>query len=200
LIILCQPDYTKKVDDPIATALRHAQHELRTVVATNKARKERIVAIARDRLGYQEYLDARDSIDKNISSTYSKQQRKDIPKVGKKKKKAAELAGNMNGNGDVTTAPPVPKPNPAALGLGPDDHNRLVMSEPLERLVKLRRQWVDEVGVAFERRETKSPGRIWGIPQKSVYEGIEEEARLQLERGTSVGGDERQGNLKRKAL
>jgi len=40
-----QPDYSEKVDDPIATALRQAQRELRTVVATNKARKERLAAI-----------------------------------------------------------------------------------------------------------------------------------------------------------
>ncbi|KAJ3524687.1 hypothetical protein NM688_g8518 [Phlebia brevispora] len=50
-----QPDYSEAVDDPIATALRHLQRELRTVVATNKARRARLAAIARDRLAYQEY-------------------------------------------------------------------------------------------------------------------------------------------------
>ena len=37
-----QPDFSEAVDDPIATALRHAQRELRTVVATNKARRARL--------------------------------------------------------------------------------------------------------------------------------------------------------------
>ncbi|KAG6849381.1 hypothetical protein H0H93_008935 [Arthromyces matolae] len=35
------PEFSEKVDDPIATALRQAQQELRKVVATNKARKAR---------------------------------------------------------------------------------------------------------------------------------------------------------------
>ena len=57
------------------------------VVATNQARKERLAAIARDRLGYQEYLELRDAIDKNITTLFSKLQKKDVPKLSKKKKK-----------------------------------------------------------------------------------------------------------------
>ncbi|KAF8188949.1 histone acetyltransferases subunit 3-domain-containing protein, partial [Pholiota molesta] len=75
------PDFTEKLDDPIATALREAQRELRKVVATNKARKPRLVDIARDRLGYQDYLELRDSIDKKITNLYTKLQKKDTPKL-----------------------------------------------------------------------------------------------------------------------
>ena len=60
------------MDDPIASALRQAQHELREVIATNKAHKVRLLAVAKDRLGYQEYVEAREALDKNILSWYTK--------------------------------------------------------------------------------------------------------------------------------
>lgn len=169
------PDYTDKVDDPIATALRKAQQELRIVMTTNKKRRERLTTIARDRLGYQEYLDLRDSIDKNISNTYTKLQRKDVPKLHRKKKdkdkdKKADMAMT---NGD--TKSPVPEVCPAALGLGPDEENRLVVSEQLRQLVETRRQWVDAVGSVFETKERECPGRIWGVPKTSVFDGIDDE-------------------------
>jgi transcriptional adapter 3 len=57
------------VDDPIATALRQVQQELRTVVATNKARKDQLAAIARDQLGFQDYLDLREAAKKGCPKT-----------------------------------------------------------------------------------------------------------------------------------
>ena len=84
------------MDDPIASALRQAQRELRAVVATNKARKARLLAIAKDRLGYQEYVEAREALDKNILALYSKLQKKDGPKVSKKKKGKHPSTGARN--------------------------------------------------------------------------------------------------------
>ncbi|KAG5639189.1 hypothetical protein H0H81_006093 [Sphagnurus paluster] len=170
------PDYAEKVDDPIATALRHAQRELRTVVATNKARKERLATIARDRLGYQEYLELRDSIDKNITTLYTKLQRKDAPKIAKKKKAhhKADPAGDTNG------VVPIPGPCPAALGLHTDDDMQLHVNEQLKQLVETRRQWVDTVGAVFEEKQREHPGWIYGFPQESVYAGIDEEVRAML--------------------
>ena len=86
------------MDDPIATALREAQRELRKVAATNKARKARLVSIACDRLGYQEYLEVRDSIDRNITTLYHKLQRKDVPKVSKKKNALQYLINELREN------------------------------------------------------------------------------------------------------
>ncbi|KAJ7765763.1 histone acetyltransferases subunit 3-domain-containing protein [Mycena metata] len=183
------PDYSEKVDDPIATALRHAQRELRTVVATNKARKSRLVSIARDRLGYQEYLELRDSIDRNIASAFTKLQKKNEPKLAKKKKKvdnsssaagtpvpgSGDAAGGSGANGVV---PPVPCP--AALGLGPDDDNMLVVPEHLRQLVETRRQWVDTVGGVFDQKQRERPGSMWGFPESSVYEGVDEEVAAML--------------------
>ncbi|KAL6308672.1 histone acetyltransferases subunit 3-domain-containing protein [Sparassis latifolia] len=173
------PDFAEAVDDPIATALRHAQRELRTVFATNKARKARLVDIGRDRLGYQEYLELRDSLDKNITTFYTKLQRKDGPKANKKKKKPGEPNGAVNGaTGGVASLPPCP----AAIGLGPDEENHLVVPEQLKRLVQTRRQWVDTIGGVFDEKQRDSPGRIWSLPKTSIYEGIEEEIGELLER------------------
>jgi transcriptional adapter 3 len=49
-----------------STTLRQAQHELREVVATNEACKAQLLAVVKDRLGYQEYVEAREALDKNI--------------------------------------------------------------------------------------------------------------------------------------
>lgn len=167
------------MDDPIATALRHAQRELRTVLATNKARRARLAAIARDRLAYQEYVDARDALDRNITSLYTKLQKKDGPKANKKKKKVVDQAlGTTNG----TATPGLPMPSPAALGLVTDDEHHLSIPEQLKQLVETRKQWVEVVGSVFEQKERESPGRIWGFPKTSVYEGVDEEVRQDLER------------------
>ncbi|KAI0373189.1 hypothetical protein BV20DRAFT_795923 [Pilatotrama ljubarskyi] len=174
------PDYSEAVDDPIATALRHAQRELRTVLATNKARRARLAAIAEDRLAYQEYVDGRDALDKNITTLYSKLQKKDGPKANKKKKQKGDaLHGSANGTiGGTASLPPCP----AALGLNPDEHNQLHVPEQLQELVRTRRNWVDVIGGVFEEKEREHPGRIWGFPQESIYAGIEDEIQENLAR------------------
>ena len=176
---LFQPDYSERVDDPIATALREAQRELRKVVATNKARKARLISIACDRLGYQEYLEVRDSIDKNINNLYHKLQRKDVPKVSKKKKKPLQGAAAANNGGAGEDAPLLPQ-CPAAFGLVLDDENHLMVNEQLKQLVETRRHWVDSVGAVFEAKEAEMPGRLYGLPKRSVFEGVEEEVRAML--------------------
>ena len=191
------------MDDPIATALRQAQRDLREVVATNKARRQRLAAIARDRLGYQEYLDLRESIDKNISNTYAKLQKKDTPKLAKKKKKG--LGVDVNGNSSSASLPPPGSlgtiaPHPAALGLNPDEDHTLVIPDQLKQLVETRRQWVDQVGAIFEEKQRENPGRIWELPKKSVFEGIEEEVKVSLsaqnENGTVTGVEKENGKEK----
>ncbi|KAG5351047.1 hypothetical protein C0989_008180 [Termitomyces sp. Mn162] len=200
-----EPEYADKVDDPIATALRQAQRELRRVVATNKARKERLVSIARDRLGYQEYIELRDSLDKNISNLYAKLQRKDAPKAIKKKKQKSGDAHSHNsssgsggassgGGADETNGVSMPGPCPAALGFHTDDEMKLRVSEQLMQLVETRRQWVDTVGAVFEAKEREQPGRIWGFPRESVYVGIDEAVReemgqMEAGEGASAGMD-----------
>lgn len=173
-----KPDFSEAVDDPIATALRHAQAELRTVLATNKARRARLAAVARDRLAYQEYIDLRDALDKNIANLYAKLQKKDGPKSHKKKKKPTEINGAANGVNGV----PIIGPSPASLGLAHTDEYELTVPEQLKQLVQTRRQWVDTVGSVFEQKERESPGRILGLPKRSLYEGIHDEVAQELER------------------
>jgi transcriptional adapter 3 len=167
-------------------------------VSVNKARKARLAAIARDRLGYQEYLDLRDSIDKNIWTAYTKLQKKDIPKTGKKRKKATDVNGNANGN---PANGGVPAPSPAALGFIVDDDCQLGLSDTLTQLIQTRRQWVEVVGEVFEEKQRENPGRIWGLPKRSIYEGIEEDVQREIERSMSgapsVDGEPRT-NKKRK--
>lgn len=145
---------------------------------TNKARRARLAEIARDRLAYQEYLDLRDALDKNISNLYTKLQKKDGPKSHKKKKKPSDLnglSGLPNGSG-------LPAPSPAALGLITDDEHHLTIPDQLKQLVETRRQWVERVGVIFEQKEKDCPGRIYGLPNTSIYEGVEEEVNQELDR------------------
>ena len=171
----------------------------------------RLVDIARDRLGYQEYLDLRDTIDRNINATYAKLQRKDEVGTEKRKKKkekekekekpifdrragSGELGkGNIGASGAIgsgatnPTANDPPEVPPAARGLGPDEHNRLVVSEQLRKLVGTRRDWVDKVGSVYEQTQIEFPGRIWGFPPESIYKGVEEEVRKVLS-GDGIGG------------
>ncbi|KLO19629.1 hypothetical protein SCHPADRAFT_898578 [Schizopora paradoxa] len=171
------PDFSQTNDDPISTALRKAQRQLRAVVATNKARKARLAEIARERLAYQEYVDIRDGLDKNIASTYAKLLKKDGPKATKKKKKS-ETNGGVNGiNG--AGGPPAPLPNPASLGLTHDEEGQLVVPESLMNLVHTRGQWEECIGKAFEERERESYGGR-GLPSRSVFEGVDAEVRRQL--------------------
>jgi transcriptional adapter 3 len=175
--LLSQPDYTEKVDDPIATALRYAQEELRQVLSVNKARKTRLAAIARDRLGYQEYLDLRDNLDRNITALYAKLQKKDQPKPNKKRKKEGS---SSNGARAGSEPPALPAPTAAALGLSPDDYHRLNVPEQLNLLVETRRKWVDHIGGQMAEIQAEQPGRVWGLPAKSIYEGIEDEVKKEL--------------------
>ncbi|KAL1747469.1 histone acetyltransferases subunit 3-domain-containing protein [Schizophyllum fasciatum] len=163
------PNYAERTDDPIATALRHAQSELRVVSATNKARKARLASIARDRLAYQEYLDVRESLDRSINNLYSRAQRKDIAKHSDRRKKEKRKSVPKD------EEPEEPRQCPAALGLGPDENNTLFVTRQLQDLVRTRREWVEQVGSIFEEKEVEQPGRIHGFPPESVFANMEDE-------------------------
>lgn len=139
-------------------------------MARNKARRTRLVAAARDRIAYQEYLDAREALDKNIYNTYAKLQKKDQPGGKSKRRKL-----------DHVETPTIP-PCPAAVGLGPDENNVLKVDPALSRLVNIRRQWVDQVGGVFEKMQKAQDGRVWSVPRESIYEGLDEDVQAILER------------------
>ena len=156
------------------------------MLATNKARRARLAAIAEDRLAHQEYVDARDAIDRNIAAMYTKLQKKDGPKAShKKKKQASHHHHSQSKDSPAVTGISALPPCPAALGLSPDERNSLRVPNELNELVRTRRNWVDVVGGVFEKKERECPGRIWGYPKESVFRGVEEEVRAELERGAA---------------
>lgn len=140
--------------------------------------------MVRDRIGYQEYIDLRDSIDKNISTLYTKLQKKEGPKAPKnKKKKGSSTEVNGAANGSMNGSAAATGTWPASAGLGPDEDNLLKVPEQLSQLVATRRKWVDAVGGVFDEKQKESPGRIFGLPKTSIYEGIEEEVQELLRAG-----------------
>lgn len=52
-----------------------------------------------------------------------------------------------------------------------------------------RRKWVDAVGGVFEEKQRENPGRIYGLPKDSLYEGIEEEVQALLRAGPEGTSD-----------
>ena len=192
------------MDDAVATALRQAQDEFREVVAKNKARKARLLAIAKDRLGYQEYVEAREALDKNILALYTKLQKKDGPKVSKKKKAKSET----NGAAPAPSGTPPIGTWPSAAGLGPDDENMLRVPDALAQFVVTRKEWVDSVGDVFDAMEREQPGRIYGLPERSIYEGLDAEVAALLGRtdegdtstGRPPGADKGKGRATGEAM
>lgn len=88
----------------------------------------------------------------------------------------------VNGNGAVNgNTPGLPLPNPASIGLGPDEDGKLVVPDNLQSLVDTRREWVDIIGGSFVEKQREFPGRVYGLPKNSVYEGIEDEVQEELQ-------------------
>lgn len=127
-----------------------------------------------------------------MNSAHSGDKKKEKDKKKKKDKGVVHL--DKNGKEDSETPGPQaekdkepPKPHPAAVGLSPNDDYTLVPSPTLTQLITTRRQWVDQVGSVFQKRQAEDPGRIWGSPLKSVFEGIDEDVKEELEKAKKNG-------------
>jgi transcriptional adapter 3 len=83
-----QPDFTESYDDDIASNLRELQRKLRRVKQMNDARKERLSAVARDRLAYADYMELLEGLNRQIAAGYQRIVRANqkANAVGKKKK------------------------------------------------------------------------------------------------------------------
>ncbi|KZT36199.1 hypothetical protein SISSUDRAFT_1063859 [Sistotremastrum suecicum HHB10207 ss-3] len=167
-----QPEYDP-CDDQILTELRRTQRVLKAQMEINKARRGRLLAIAQDCVAYGEYIDNREALDRQITSIYSRLQKRDSTKNGaiKKRKKPGSAAMVEEKEKEKERL------CPASLGLGPDANGKLEVSEQLINAVRLRRQWVDIVGGAMKKKQEEHPGRLWGLPPKSIYEGLEDALR-----------------------
>jgi len=134
-------------------------------------------------LAYQEYVETRELLDRQITSIYSRLQKRDTVKSAssKKRKKPGSAAAE-----DKDKEKPY---SPAALGLGPDPAGKLVVGEQLKQAVELRRAWVDRVGTTLNKIQENHPGRLYGLPSGSIYDGIEEDVkRLEREKEKSENG------------
>ncbi len=75
--------------------------------------------------------------------------------------------------------PPVPVPSlgmwPTAVGLVPDEENKLHGPEVLAQLVAMHCQWVDSIGGMFDMMEQEKPGHAYGlqVPECSLYDGLD---------------------------
>ncbi|KAG9001586.1 Transcriptional regulator [Tulasnella sp. JGI-2019a] len=148
-----EPNFANPLDDDITSTLRRCQSVLRHQRSVNVARKERLLSIARDRLAYQDYLNALDGVEKGITAGYTKMLKAYAPK----KKKDKDKNNNVTGADDTRGLPPITLDPP----------------EPIMDKVRLREKWVAVFGSALQEWEARQPGRLMGLPSASIYEGLE---------------------------
>lgn len=150
-------------DDEISCALRSCQRLLRAQVAVNNARKDRLLQVTKERLAYSEYKKVLEGLEKLIEQAWTKRYAA-LKKAGKKQKgKAKEHAP-----GDGAVASTALTPSKRREGVPP-------LSDQVKLAMSARRRWLDTVGHALENDPVV--GRYRGLPQQSIYEGIDERGR-----------------------
>ncbi|CAE6411465.1 unnamed protein product [Rhizoctonia solani] len=164
-------------DDEIASSLRRLQRILRAQSTLNSIRKRILQDRANLALGFSEYRSTLATVDKPIQTAYSKLMRSAAAKPGKKGKNRASLSANVVD--EKISAGGVPLQLP---------------SELIDR-VRLRRRFVDTLGAALKAdNDDEGAGGLTPsghiamvhftnptlLPQRSIYEGAEEEAEKEL--------------------
>jgi transcriptional adapter 3 len=93
-------------------------------------------------------------------------------KVTRAPKKKKDKHHNMNGHSDPNGADNG-TPSASATSGG----NKLVLepSEALMNRVELRSRWVSAFGSAMAEWQAQQPGRLYGLPDSSIYVGLEED-------------------------
>ncbi|PVG02196.1 hypothetical protein CPB86DRAFT_870487 [Serendipita vermifera] len=165
-----EPDYSQPQDDQIASELRRCQRALRAQIKINEARKKRLLAIAEMRLAYAEYEEIKEGMERNISNMFSKLGNSGVPKVTRKKKKEKDKVAAAAAVDPASGGPA----GISGLGLVGMDGNLQIPAEIYEP-VKVLKQWKATLGAMYDQLEAETPGLIRGLPQKSIYEGIEDE-------------------------
>ncbi|KAF8319448.1 hypothetical protein DL93DRAFT_2164651 [Clavulina sp. PMI_390] len=160
-----EPDFAESYDDDIASALRELQHKLQRVKTMNDLRKERLSAIARDRLAYLDYQELLDDLGRQIGAGYQRILKANQKLQQPKKKKLPPGATEKE------------KERNAALAEAAAEAARLKtlvleVPEGLSKLVEIRRQFKEAIGKAMLDWEARQPGRLIGAPTRSIYEGL----------------------------
>ncbi|ORX69905.1 hypothetical protein DL89DRAFT_234695, partial [Linderina pennispora] len=68
-------NWSDREDDEVCVTLRSLQRQLHEQVKLNKARKERLLPIAKEYIGYQEYTQVIEELDKQVEQSYVKRHR-----------------------------------------------------------------------------------------------------------------------------
>ena len=138
----------------MSSALRACQRQLYHQTTLNESRKAVLMSIVKDRMAFQDFEAARDAQERVIENGWNKRQRTDKKKKSKKDKD--RRGGGGGGAEDGGAAGAAGKHMSLALLEAMDKRNRLIgYFKPF-----------------FEDEEEQ--GRFYGLPGKSVYEGLEE--------------------------
>ncbi|KAJ2770842.1 Transcriptional regulator [Coemansia linderi] len=68
-------DWDDREDDEVCVTMRSLQRQLREQTRVNAQRKERLLSIAKEHTGYQEYTQVIDELDKQVEQSYLKRHR-----------------------------------------------------------------------------------------------------------------------------
>ncbi|KAI9506757.1 histone acetyltransferases subunit 3-domain-containing protein [Coemansia spiralis] len=68
-------NWDNREDDEICVAIRSLQRQLRDQARINRLRKERLLLVAKEHIGYQEYTQVIDELDKQVEQSYLKRHR-----------------------------------------------------------------------------------------------------------------------------
>lgn len=160
VVDVAQPDWGSREDDEISSALRACQRLLHQQTSLNEARKSVLMSLVKDRMAYQDYENARDAQERVIEQGWQKRMRVDV----KKKKKGKDRDRRAGGGGGGAAGA-------GAAGAGKDeDGSKQPVSLELLEAVERRDRLVSAFKPFFDEDEV---GRYYGLPERSVYEGLE---------------------------
>ncbi|KAJ9100647.1 hypothetical protein QFC21_003692 [Naganishia friedmannii] len=159
-------DWSLREDDEICCALRSSQRLLRTQIAVNNARKDRLLQVTKERLAYGEYKKVLEGLEKLIEQAWTKRYAA-IKKAGKRQKGKEKVNANSSTTTDAGAGPVAVTPSKRE-GVPP-------LSDQVKLAMSARRRWLDTVGHALE--DDPVVGRYRGLPQRSIYEGIDKNGR-----------------------
>ena len=136
-----EPDFDAHYDDEVAQRLRFLQGQLRKQMVINGARKARLLQIAEEQMGYQEFATIREDLDNQVNQAFTKRNRT----IGKGKKNVKRPGGAGGGSHFPAGGggPGISKP-----GIG--DAARIVLDR--------RRRWKAAIEPAFSEDITQQRG------------------------------------------
>ncbi|KAM0792200.1 hypothetical protein ACM66B_004897 [Microbotryomycetes sp. NB124-2] len=157
-------DWSLREDDEVSSALRACQRQLYHQTTLNEARKAVLSGIVKDRMAYQDFETARDAQERIIENGWSKRQKVDKKKKSKRERERDRRERHHAGGGHEEHS-----------SLTTGKHMSLALLEAMDK----RNRLIGSLQPLFDDEEEQ--GRFYGLPEKSVYEGVEEKILEQEE-------------------